>query len=447
MYGSRVLGSSPWGGENAFAQGVIAPSGIVSSESFGPTIVSGGATAYYVQTLASATAGSVAPITVTLTSTPAPPSAGNTLIALVLRSNNQAFSGVTDSKGNTWAEDIHRGAGGGTSAIWRCTSYTSALSAGDNVTFSGGLALGFENIRIVEFTGLVASPLDQTAFGDDSTSAPSGTVSATTSTISQANEIGVTVGSGDGTMTASSVSGSGITWNQLPNIGSWQGGVAWGITSSTGAKRATWTFTTSTSSNNSTVIATYKTKNIILPGGISSLRAVGTPTVISGGQTVSPSGIASSGAFGTASVSRGPVTVPPSGIASAQAFGTPTVARITHVSPTGIASSTAFGTTKVTLGKIVHSTGIPSAEVVGFKKKTKVIRSRASTVVSPTGITSAGAFGTPTVTTSVVYIFPTGIPSAETFGLGQLGRPVIIPTPTGTGPLPLMLIRRTGIRH
>jgi hypothetical protein len=163
--------------------------------------------------------------------------------------------------------------------------------------------------------------------------------------------------------------------------------------------------------------------------------------------SITPTGIASTQAFGASTVTViGPTqTVTPTGIGSAQAFGAATVIPGVVVSPTGIASAEAFGTSTVTISQPLLPTGIPSGEAFGTK--IKVQRQRSTTAILTTGIPSAEAAGTPTVTVGATYVYPVGIPSAETFGLGQLGRPFILPAPTGTGPLPLMLVRRSGLRH
>ena len=186
------------------------PSGISSSETFGSTTVSGGATASYIQTLVN-TATSGAPVTVTLTSTPSIPSVGNTLLAFIVRSNNQVFTSGTDSKGNTWVQDVVRAPGGATAAIWRCSSYTTALATGDTVTFSGGLSLGIVDIRIIEVAGLIASPLDKTNIADTSINSPTGSISISSGTLTQTNEFDVALVANDGTAGTFTytVSGSG----------------------------------------------------------------------------------------------------------------------------------------------------------------------------------------------------------------------------------------------
>jgi hypothetical protein len=425
MYGASRYGSTIDGGEASGAP--FAPPGIPSSEAFGAVAVTGGAVAYYIQTIASV-ASSSTPVTVPITSAPAPPSAKNTLLMFATRTSNQVFTSATDTKGNTWVKDIDRPAGGGTAAIWRCSSYTTALTTADSVTLAGGLGLGGSDVTIIEVAGLVASPLDQTGIGDNSVTPPSGTVNVVSSTLGQAIEIAVTVMGNDGTAGTFtySVSGSGgITWNQLPNIANWMGGVAWGMTSSTAAQGANWSFTTSSGNHVAAVIATYKVIGTLQPAGISGGGGFGTPTIANvTGRNLSPSGVASAEAFGSGTVTRGhPQALAPSGIASAQAFGAPTVTLGRDVKPTGIASAQALGKPKVQR----HRTG--------------------AQIVSPTGVTSAQAFGTPTVTASVVFVGPTGIPGAEAFGLEGIGRPFIIPVATGTAALPLMLVRRSGLRH
>lgn len=168
----------------------------------------------------------------------------------------------------------------------------------------------------------------------------------------------------------------------------------------------------------------------VLPVGIASGEALGTPTVVVHGlpQTIAPTGIASGAVFG-ATVVHGPAqTIAPTAIASSQALGALVVRRILVIRPSGIPSGEAFGRKKPHLPTLQR-----------LRTTTATIR--------PAGIPSAQAVGTPTVSPGRVVIVPVGIQSAESFGLSGFGRPFIIPKPTGTGPLPLMLIRRSGLRH
>jgi hypothetical protein len=115
------------------------------------------------------------------------------------------------------------------------------------------------------------------------------------------------------------------------------------------------------------------------------------------------------------------------------------------ITPTGIPSAQAFGTAHVVLKRqFVSPTGIVSAEQV-VPPFVQIVRPHVT--VTPTGIASAQAFGTATLTGGTATVHPVGIASSETFGIGGVGNPFIIPNPTGTRPLPLMLVRRSGIRH
>jgi hypothetical protein len=184
----------------------------------------------------------------------------------------------------------------------------------------------------------------------------------------------------------------------------------------------------------------------LAPTGVASSEAFGTAVATAAPQ-IGPTGITSAEAVGTPTVLRGPVALSPSGIPSAEAFGTARAANIFKVAPTGIASAEAFGRPLIGIHLVLRPTGIPSAQAFG---KPRVRRLRTTTaVITPTGITSRQALGTPTVTTGVAFIRPVGIASAEAIGtLGAgLGRPFILPKPTGAAGLPLMLVRRSGLRH
>lgn len=127
----------------------------------------------------------------------------------------------------------------------------------------------------------------------------------------------------------------------------------------------------------------------ILPDGIASTLAFGSPTVSHADTTVSPDAIASTLAFGSPTVTPGAVTFNPTGLASTLAFGSPTIASISDVNPTGIASTLAFGLPVV---------------------------SHADATIIPTGISSTLGFGSPTITPTSEIIL-TGI--ASTLGIGE----------------------------
>lgn len=165
----------------------------------------------------------------------------------------------------------------------------------------------------------------------------------------------------------------------------------------------------------------------VAPTGIASTQAMGTPTIVRGALSVSPTGIASTQAFGVPTIVRGALSVSPTGIGSAQAFGVLTIVRgALLVHPTGIGSSEAFGTPLIVEPITVAPVGIPSAQAFGMP----TIILGTDTVV-PVGITSAEAFGVPTIVRGTLLIHPNGIGSAEAFGTPTIVRGTLLVHPTG----------------
>jgi hypothetical protein len=113
----------------------------------------------------------------------------------------------------------------------------------------------------------------------------------------------------------------------------------------------------------------------------------------------------------------------PSGIASSQAIGTPKLTNI--LLPSGLSSAQAFG--HPVLSEAIFPTGIPSAGAFGRPTVTKTI--------SPSGIPSSSGFGSPAVTP---LINPVGIASAQAFGNPTVAPP---PPPHGGNTSPALIIR------
>ena len=151
----------------------------------------------------------------------------------------------------------------------------------------------------------------------------------------------------------------------------------------------------------------------VSPSSIDSLEAFGSTTVSQGGVSIICSGIATEEAFGTASVVPGQVSVVCSGIASAEAFGDAFVsAGGSVISVTGIASLESFGAHTVTPGAVtIAFTGVASAEAFGAT----TIQVGGQFITAP-GIESLEAFGAPMLAVGSVTIICSGISSAETFG-------------------------------
>lgn len=168
---------------------------------------------------------------------------------------------------------------------------------------------------------------------------------------------------------------------------------------------------------------------VVLPTGIASAQAMGSPTIVRGTLSVAPTGIASGQAMGTPTIVRGALLVHPTGIASAQAMGTPTIVRgALSVSPTGIASTQAFGVPTIVRGTLlVHPTGIGSSEAFGTPLIVEPI------TVAPVGIPSAQAFGMPTIILGTDTVVPVGITSTEAFGVPTIVRGTLLVHPNGIG--------------
>jgi hypothetical protein len=130
----------------------------------------------------------------------------------------------------------------------------------------------------------------------------------------------------------------------------------------------------------------------VLPAGIASGEALGSPTLTLGGATVSLSGIPSAEALGAPTITAGAASMPVTGIPSAEALGVATLSPgAVSISPTGIPSSEALGTPTLALGLLLV-TGIPSAEALGTPTL-----SPGGRTLSLTGIASSEALGTPTL--------------------------------------------------
>ena len=95
---------------------------------------------------------------------------------------------------------------------------------------------------------------------------------------------------------------------------------------------------------------------------------LGSERLVSVDSGIVPSGIVSVSAFGTPALTLGAISLSPTGISSNSAFGTATVTVngvTTTITVTGIASSSAFGTATITLPQILSLSGIPSLESFG----------------------------------------------------------------------------------
>jgi hypothetical protein len=149
---------------------------------------------------------------------------------------------------------------------------------------------------------------------------------------------------------------------------------------------------------------------VLIPSGIASGQAFGTPSLTPGSVTIFPTGIASAQSVGSP-ILHSTAAIAPSGIASAQALGTPTLHSTASISPSGIASAQAFGTPVVSSGGTIAPSGIASAQAFG----TPVLAPGAVLIV-PIAIASGQVFGVAVIASSSVTLVPSGIASAQAFG-------------------------------
>ena len=140
----------------------------------------------------------------------------------------------------------------------------------------------------------------------------------------------------------------------------------------------------------------------ILPTGIASEEAFGTPNVV---LVISPSGIVSGEEFGGLIISTPqPQFIEAEGVASGEAFGDLTTKL--YLGPSGIPSTTVFGAPR--LAALIGPVGIPSAEAFGLTN------AAIEQFINPSGVVSGEAFGG----TSLQLGYPqtievVGIPSHE----------------------------------
>lgn len=140
----------------------------------------------------------------------------------------------------------------------------------------------------------------------------------------------------------------------------------------------------------------------VIPSGIASAEAFGTPRII---HVVAPSAIPSGETFGHHVVSTPePQAVFPDGIVSGETFGTLTTKRYLGVS--GIPTGEAWGAPR--LSALISPTGIPSAEAFG------TTNFGVEQFPAPTGIASRESWGVPVLQLGYPQtVIPLGIPSGE----------------------------------
>jgi len=174
-----------------------------------------------------------------------------------------------------------------------------------------------------------------------------------------------------------------------------------------------------------TVDATAQT--VTVTAGVTSGEAFGAPVVSVdlADQTVAVLGVGSSEAFGSPTVSL-PQDVSPTGIATAEAFGSPVVAGA------GGFGAAAFGTSPFGSGatdQTIVAVGIATGEAIGIPVMLP------EQLVTPAGIFGAEAFGSPVVTVDLAdqTIVAVGIDSGEVFGAPDVaGEPLVLPDGVAT---------------
>jgi hypothetical protein len=167
----------------------------------------------------------------------------------------------------------------------------------------------------------------------------------------------------------------------------------------------------------------------IQPAGIASQESLGAAQVKLMFQQIFPGSIPTGEAWGQAQVQGSAVTILPPGIASQEALGTPEVVPGTAtVQPEGIPSGAGLGEPSVIPGAVeIAPQGIPSGEQVG---QPKLVRS-----INPASIPSAEEFGAPTLLPGPVQVLPGGIGTQQALGVPTVipGLVTVLPQGIGSG--------------
>ncbi len=211
----------------------------------------------FVQDLDASTSANVSVVTLTL-GAGVNTTAGNTVIVRGHSTAGNVIKSITDTKGNTYNQDINGTAAAATACIWSA-QLTTALVAGNTITVTFNSAKSQTEAAANEFSGLATSSFfDQNA--DQVTTSGTSVTVATASNTSQASELVITCAgaSTSGTWThPSSDPDSGGTWTSFSSPtttialqGSYQ------IASATSMFSAAWTC--AAVANIEAVIATYK---------------------------------------------------------------------------------------------------------------------------------------------------------------------------------------------
>ena len=149
--------------------------------------------------------------------------------------------------------------------------------------------------------------------------------------------------------------------------------------------------------------------------------------------TILPTGVPTEEAFGTPAIDTNSVDVAPTSIPSETAFGTPSLTGAAVLTPSGIPSETSTGNPAITTGEVyIEPEAIPSLEAFGLPTVSVGVL-----FITPIGLASAEELGTPEIKLFVQYMTPTGIQTAEV-----LGRPSI-----SGGDEPTFYLTNQGVKY
>ena len=195
------------------------------------------------------------------------PSVGNTIIVGVssyFAGQNNGAMGYSDNQGNSYSSggaDIQVGSGPTDDDESACIGSAAVGTSAGTFTVTvdaSGTTNTFYTWMAVEFSGLASSAFDKSS--SNSEAGGSTTIgTGTTPTLSQAEELVVSVCALNTGVNHTSVTASGYTalWDEPDGTSFAVGGMAYKTVSSTSGVSATWNWTTNSSTGEGAVIATY----------------------------------------------------------------------------------------------------------------------------------------------------------------------------------------------
>jgi hypothetical protein len=183
---------------------------------------------------------------------------GNTLILAICIDADRTVSSITDTAGNTWSKAVERSQGGMSSATVSVWYAPITAGGGTRPTITITPSSGANHGAILrEYSGLAASPLDQTQ-SNSSTSTTTSQTSNATGTTTQADELVVGAmqcRSSSTTFTVTAGSGYGNLANITTNF--MRPSMEDKIVSATGTQEATFTTSENTTAY-AAAVATFK---------------------------------------------------------------------------------------------------------------------------------------------------------------------------------------------